>query len=120
MEEAIKCEGMKSDTCNIAGQAQYAAVNHDRAIELFQHAVALQIDNRDAHFNLIYLCNFLAEAKSRSIMQPSLQWVTNQCSTLHSKDRTFFAYVRTFPVMSWLPSPDFSPTLGQLFLCTAH
>lgn len=57
VEEAIKCEGMKSDTCNIAAQAHMQQFNHDRAIELFQHAVALQIDNQAAHFNLIYLCN---------------------------------------------------------------
>lgn len=79
VDEAIKREGEKSDTCNIAAQAHMQQLDHKRAAELFQRAVHLEPDNRPAHFNLIYLCNFLEEPKSKELMRPSLQWVARQC-----------------------------------------
>jgi len=79
VDEAIKREGEKSDTCNIAAQVHMQQLDHKQAIELFQRAIVLQDDNRAAHFNLIYLCNFLEESKSQELMRPSLQWVASQC-----------------------------------------
>lgn len=81
LQEAIRREGERTDTCNIAAQALMQQLQHERACALFQRAIALQGDNHAAHFNLLYLCNFFAEDKSRTIMRPSLHWVASQCCT---------------------------------------